>query len=342
MKPFVALLTILVALILVVPAFAGQEPYKAAVCEDDASELAFYLSPKVYQFTHPDTCYYDNSKYIVCDPAQVKYPDCVPFGTCYLCSSRCKETFKSKTGVTEPELCCAKRIGAIGSVETNNLTTCPQDDRTALTTKGNSGWYEWVIALPKKPEGELNLEIECAVLKPNETEILECAAETGEIVDNSCTRVPGTYLKPGALPRITAVAYPGGQNDFVPFNLTAYRNPGSYAITRQPAGGAFPGALSNSPSLQVLDGSTNALIALKACMEKTVLIKWPVEGEVNQKGQVEANLEAGDLIKVRMFIPTANTVDVYCGMYSVTIGGIGEPLTFTPDSQMPQRYDCGL
>ena len=45
--------------------------------------------------------------------------------------------------------------------------------KTALTSAGNSGWYEWVIALPKKPEGEINLEIQCGVLKPNSWEFLD-------------------------------------------------------------------------------------------------------------------------------------------------------------------------
>src|SRR4030042_2590615 len=346
MKIFVALLTILVAMILVLPAVAGQEPYKAAVCEDQCPALAWHLSPKVFQFTHPDTFYYDNVLYTLCPlPGQIVPSACVPDGTCYQCPSKCKETFKSKTGANEPELCCAKHnFDETDSIETNGLV-CPDIDpsnKTALTSKGNGGWYEWVIALPKKPEGEMNLEIQCAVLKPDETDILNCAAETGEIVDNSCTRIPGTYLKPTALPKITAIAYPGGQNEFAPLHLTAYKNPGNYSITRQSAGSAFPGALKDNATLYVLNGTAGARIALKACMEKTVLIKWPVEGEQNALGEFEANLEAGDLIKVRMDIPTANTVDVYCGQYSLTIGGIGEPLTFTTDSQMPQRYDCGL
>ena len=70
--------------------------------------------------------------------------------------------------------------------------------------------------------------------------------------------------------------------------------------------------LKNSISLQVLDGSTGSRIALKACMDKTIFVKWPIEGEINALGETEANLEAGDLIKVRMDVPTANTVDIYC------------------------------
>jgi hypothetical protein len=36
-----------------------------------------------------------------------------------------------------------------------------------------------------------------------------------------------------------------------------------------------------------------------------------------------------------MIVPNANTVDLYCGKYSVTIGGIGEPNTLLDDE------DCG-
>ncbi len=55
------------------------------------------------------------------------------------------------------------------------------------------------------------------------------------------------------------------------------------------------------------------------------MVKWPKIGKINALGETEANLEAGDLIKVRMDVPTANTVDIYCSAYSVKIGGIGEP-----------------
>src|SRR4030042_6016658 len=146
MKIFVALLTILVAMILVVPAFAGQEPYKAAVCEDRAPALGrFYLSPKVYQFTHADTCYYDNVLYTLCPlPGQIVPSACVPDGVCYQCPSLCQESFDSKPGATEPELCLADRVLPIPDIPaTQSLTSLT----TALTSKGNSGWYEWGIAL---------------------------------------------------------------------------------------------------------------------------------------------------------------------------------------------------
>jgi len=289
MKTAVKMFCLLAAMIFIVPAFAGQEPYKALV-DEDTDVPGFYISPKLYQFTHPHTSYLN-------------------------------ERFVSQTFPTRPELCCTPDTRAAGE--------CPDqhpvlDALTSLTSKGNSGWYEWWIQVPKKPEGEMNLEIECGVLKPNETDILECAAETGEIVDPGCTRRAGSYLNPNALPTIEAIAYAGCQNNFDPFHLTAYKNPGPYTLARP---------ILNS--IQTLDGGPNARIALKGCMDKTVLVKWPKEGQVNLLGETETALRAGDIIKVRMNIPTANTVDVYCNKYSVKIGGIGEPLTILPDGVCP-------
>ena len=82
--------------------------------------------------------------------------------------------------------------------------------------------------------------------------------------------------------------------------------------------------MTNSASLQVLDGSANSRIMLKACMDKTVIAKIPVTGQINALGQVEADLEAGDLIYVRMDIPINNKVDIYCNPQSVRLAGIGE------------------
>ena len=56
----------------------------------------------------------------------------------------------------------------------------------AKTPAGNAGFYEWWIRLPKKPSGEINIVIQCGVLKPNAFAVYDfdsvelCAAETGE------------------------------------------------------------------------------------------------------------------------------------------------------------------
>jgi hypothetical protein len=180
------------------------------------------------------------------------------------------------------------------------------------------------------------------VLKPNSWAFAEynainiCAAVTGEPVGPNCTRITGAPLIASALPKLTVIAHPGCNNDFTPFHLTAYRNPSNYSITTAADPQCSGPCLNDSASLKVLTGDNGSRIALKACMEKTILVKWPKEGQVNELGEAEAALEAGDLIKVRMQVPEENTVDLYCGKYSVTIGGIGEPNTLLDD----ENCDC--
>jgi hypothetical protein len=317
----------------------AEEPYKAAV-ENDKDVPPFYISPKLFQFTHYDTWYYEGCNDVLSplDP-RVNLQKCKIDGGVAICPSRCSERFDSKTVENQPEVCCTSKTVA-DSVGDLNFVHCPDTGtnphppvKTALTTAGNSGWYEWVIALPKKPVGEMNIEIECGVLKPNawkfnEYEAIEkCAAETGEpIASGLCVRVVKGLLKSGALPKIEVIAHPGCQNTFTPFHLTSYRNPGTYVVKKS------SGHIINNAATQVLDGKYQTRIALKPCMNKTILIKWPTEGTVNALGETEANLEAGDLIKVRMDIPVGNTVDVYCSKYSVLIGGIGEPDTLLDDN----------
>jgi hypothetical protein len=345
MKSYITLLVLALIMILAVPAFAGEEPYKATVY-DDSEIPPFYISPKLAQFTHPETFYYGHCYYFFCNtPGPVDPEVCMwlPESSCFMCSSKCKERFSSKIAPIYPEVCCEK-----------DSSECPAIGNSRITS-GNSGWYEWVIGLPKKPEGELNIEIECGVLKPNAWEFFGpdainlCAAETGEVVDPGlCKRMTDSDLKVSALPRITAIAYPGAQNYFKPFHLTAYRNPSQYALTKakdpdcKNEKGNPINCLNDSGSLQILDGSVKTRFALKACMDKTILVKWPVSGTMNELGEVEANLEAGDLIKVRMDVTLANTVDIYCSPYSVKIGGIGEPL-WAPAGELPCIFDeCGL
>jgi hypothetical protein len=348
----------------------GEEPFKAAVA-DDKHIPGFYISPKLNLFTHPDTDYYSTCTdlFPLGDP-RIDISVCKPVPPTYLsyeCPATCREKFTYQaSAVDQPEVCCKYETvyTDFASVAEDRLVLCPDhlatpttpNDgevgpvKTAMISKGNSGWYEWVIALPKKPVDELNIEIECGVLKPNtwqfwEYESIEkCAAITGEIVapGSGCTRVSGSALKTSALPRLEVTAHPGCRhpNTFTPFHLTSYRNPSVYSVTRATDPQCPPGikCLNNSASMQILDGTVGTRIALKACMDKTILVKLPVEGEINELGEEEAALEPGDLIKVRMAIPTANTVDVYCSKYSVTIGGIGIPASLLKDD--PQICPC--
>jgi len=294
-------------------AFAGEDPY-IAVVGNDIDANGFYFSEKYEQFLY--------------DQALISVPVCS--GSFPGTTPQTKvggvgcEQFRSNNPLNQPEICDAS--GTVNG--TGDFTF--YGNPNAVVRKQNAGYFEWWIRLPKKPDGEINIVLQCGVLKPNAfafeefDSVLFCAAETGERIGTGfCTR---DDVEPGvnpivntALPRLTAIAYPGPYSlGFKPFYLTAYKNPGSYALTLN------DGSMKNSASLQVLDGSVDSRVLLKSCMDKAVLVKIPVDGQVNVKGETEAALEAGDLIQVRLDIPNNNTVDIYCHAESARLQGIGE------------------
>jgi hypothetical protein len=302
------LIPCLVALFMVSPALAGEDPY-VAIVGNDITAIPFYFSPKYLQWAYDQTVF------------------AVP---------TTGEQFRAQMPVIQPEICDTKGTGTgpFGSLPPFTFLGKPN----ARVSQGNAGWFEWYIRLPKKPVGEINLVIQCGIIKPDTFANLAfqavnyCAAETGErITAGFCAHEfvdPGVDpIVPGALPRVTAIAGPGPYNSFTPFHLTAYRNPGTYAI-------AFPGAADTSEppptgiptdaTTQILDGTTGARILLKSCMDKTVVAKIPVAGQGNRLGQVEADLVEGDVIYVRLYVPRQNTVDIYCHEQSVRLMGIGE------------------
>jgi hypothetical protein len=304
------LCALLAVLFMVAPAMAGEDPY-IAVVGNDITANTFYFSPKYTQFLY--------------DQYYISVPLCFKKGGV---PEDC-EVFKAKTSINQPEVCDYDGKGTNGNVP-------PFIDRgndNAKTPAGNSGWYDWWIRLPKKPDGEINIVIQCGVVKPNAFAVYGydavalCAAETGERVGvGTCVRQevdPGVNpLIIAALPKLTAIAYPGPYNDFTPFHLTAFKNPSSYTLSFDPV----TLAMSNNTNAQVLDGSSNARILLKTCMDKTVVTKLPVTGQVNALSQTETDLEAGDMIYVRMDVPRQNTVDVYCHAQSARLAGVGEAI----------------
>jgi hypothetical protein len=323
-----AVSALLAATALASGAFAGQEPYVATVCDDRSAVIEssvapngiqdgycnnfrsydigvrlgafknFYMSAKEYQFTHTN---FDN--------AYRPVPTLATFAK--------GENFLASTAINSPEYC-------------NYDLRLPTNVTARLKAK-NSGVYEWTIVLPKKPEGNLNLAIQCGVFKPEETDVMFCAGEEGEIQGpgrcNQALTLPGvSNIVSAGLPMITATAYPGLYtrqfNNYTPFRLTAYRTPSTMAA-------AFDanGALTNSAVNQVLNGSAGTRMPLKACLTETIFIKQPVTGQVNALGQTESDLESGDYIIVRMDVPRGHTMDLYCHAQSVKIQCIGDPLS---------------
>ncbi len=254
-----AVSALLAATTLASGAFAGQEPYVATVCNDrDGYTIAnycndskpagigvhpyafekFYMSVKEYQFTHFNL-----------DEAYKAVPTLPTFAK--------GETFKASTAINHAEYCYA---GFNGAPKPLSVSEVAYGNKTARLKAKNSGVYEWTIVLPKKPEGNLNLAIQCGVFKPEETDVMFCAGEEGEIQGpgrcNQALTLPGqSNILATGLPTIRATAYPGYYtrqfNNYTPFNLTAYRTPSAMAV-------AFDanGALTNSAVNQVLNGSS--------------------------------------------------------------------------------------
>ena len=292
-------------------------PYVAIVGNDTGYD-GFYCSPKHQQFL------FDQGPNGIAASAPICIGGFPPVTQYTRVGGLGCEQFRSQTPPIQPEVCDTRGTGRAPTFTTRGLSN-------AKTPAGNAGWYEWWIRLPEKPSGEINIVIECGVVKPNAfavydfDSVLLCAAETGERIGYGvCVR---QEVDPGvspvvntALPKIKAVAYPGPYNDFLPFNLTAWKNPSAYTLTFDPV----TQAMANNGNSQVLDGSSNTRILLKTCMDKTVITKLPVTGQLNALGQAETDLEAGDLIYVRMDVPRQNTVDIYCHEESARLQGVGE------------------
>ena len=305
----------------------GEHPYIGIVGNDAVTGIGlgngvanpYYFSQKHQQFL------YDQDLFNI--------PVC--FGTFPLVTPQTRvgglgcEQFRSNSPIDQPEVCDS--TGTViegGGNDPDTFTFFGEPN--AVIRKQNAGYFEWFIRLPAKPSGEINICIQCGILKPNTFAFEKfdaidlCAAETGERIGTGfCARdqvAPGVNpIVAGALPTIRAVAYPGPYSlGFTPFLLTAYKNPGLYG------GGDAIGAMADAASFQLLDGTANARVLLKACMDKCIVVKIPVTGQLNAAGGVEADLEPGDLIQVTMDILITNTVDIYCHSQSARLVGIGE------------------
>ncbi len=299
------------------PGGTGESPY-IAIVGNDMDFNPFYFSEKHQQFLNDQEAW----SVPVCFGA---FPPVTP--NTRVGGIGC-EQFRSNKPINQPEICDVQ--GVVNDFAKGDFIHFGEDN--AVITKQNAGYFEWWIRLPKKPSGEINICIQCGILKPNTFTpftgffaVEECAAETGERIGTGwCTQnqvLAGTNpIINSALPKITAMVYPGPYSlGFIPFHLTAFKNPSTYNLSVNGAG-----AMTNNSSLQVLDGSTNTRVLLKSCMDKCVIAKIPVTDQLNVLGEVEHDLEQGDLIQVRMDVPVNNTVDIYCHSQSTKIAGIAE------------------
>ena len=124
---------------------AGEGPYLAVV-DNDINANPFYLSPKYLQFAFCQ----DEFWVPVCD---LTGPFIIP-GPYRNYGQGC-EQFRSQTPVNQPEICDTTGV-ILGGGGFSFF-----GEPNARVTAGNSGWFEWYVRLPKKPNGVINLCIQC-------------------------------------------------------------------------------------------------------------------------------------------------------------------------------------
>jgi hypothetical protein len=307
--------------------WAGQEPYVGAVGEDDQMNT-YYLEPKLWAWLHSETTSDTTWRWDGDEVWDVDFDNEVDPA----------EIFQVSSGiiVNHPEVCIKPQevLNGIPGPANNDLLWEGELEPTAWLTHGNEGWYKWRINLPKKPRGNINIVVQCGILKDNSytypNAIEECAGETGEkLGPGVCTRandVKGTQVMLLAgLPKVTAVAFPDPSRGVDPFHLTSFKTPSFYALGFKPDGSLKPVQSSHV----ILDGSNASRISLKACQPESMYVKIPVNGQINGLGETEVPLEAGEEIEVTLQFPDGHPMDIYCNKYSVKLMGLGQPRSQT-------------
>ena len=169
-------------------------------------------------------------------------------------------------------------------------------------TAWNGGWFEWQIMLQKKPDTDLDINIRDCVLKMNSftpfgDEPFEGASQTGRYI------MPWgqSFWLLDSNPRITVKAYPGEYGNITPGAILDCRT--------------TPGLF-----LYPLD---QKLYTSKALWEESIVVVMPEDGVPSLSGCVLRRLEAGDMIRIRVDVPTTNTVDLYYGEDNVVVKYVG-------------------
>ena len=220
----------LLALVMVSAAFAGEDPY-IGIVGNDIDFNSFYFSQKHQQFLF--------------DQEDIDVPVC--WGSFPPVTPQTRvgglgcEQFRSNKPINQPEIC---DVGGFvidffkGDFEYFG-------NPNAVITKQNAGYFEWLIRLPKKPSGEINICIQCGILKPNTftpftgfLAVEECAAETGERIGTGwCTqdqvdsRCKSHCQRSPSQDYSNSLSWPLRSLILTPFHLTAYKNPSNYNLT---------------------------------------------------------------------------------------------------------------
>jgi hypothetical protein len=169
---------------------------------------------------------------------------------------------------------------------------------SAITARGNYGWYQWEIVLQMNPESDINLNIFDCVLKP------QGAVNKGLFGDADQTGhfwlIAEQYFVRSMNPKITVTA-------------TAGRNNYNYGTITLDA--------RKMPTLCKTELDQKYYTS-KAHWEEGIVIALPWTGCYNSRGGMEYDLRAGD--KITVLVEIDNTpVDIYYGQDNVILKYVG-------------------
>jgi hypothetical protein len=176
---------------------------------------------------------------------------------------------------------------------------CFPDYVSAMTDVGNEALYEWDIVLQMKPESDIDLNIVDCVLEHDESDVWGGAQQTGRY------QAPWgeLFFVENGNPLITVEAIPG------PFATPGFAEP-FYLDAR-----THPGLV----TVAMVDASYTS----KAFWEEGIVMVMPETGVTNGMGQTMYNLKGGDIIRVKIAIPSWNTADIHYGQDNVILKYIG-------------------
>jgi hypothetical protein len=179
---------------------------------------------------------------------------------------------------------------------------CWKGFNSVLTTVQRDGQYDWWIVLQMQPESDIDLNIYDCVLKwqgATEGGLWGNAEQTGRWR----AAWGKLFFSPCANPDITVVAYPG------PFAVDSFSDRQVLDARKTP--GLWKTCL------------WEKWYTSKAHWDEAIVIALPETGCYNDRGDANFQLVQGDIIHVKVQVPTLNTTDIYYGADSVVLKYIG-------------------
>jgi hypothetical protein len=164
--------------------------------------------------------------------------------------------------------------------------------RSYVTPFQQDGTYTWRFVLQMTPESDININIYDCVLKPQGTDIFSEAQQTGRVNLN------------------------GGLQDWF-----RSQNP-RMTVKALTASGDFIMTARTMPNLRRVC-MRNRLYTSKAHWDEGIIVTMPEEGKMNRCGGSQYDLEAGDVIEVKVQVSEPHPATIMYGQDNVLLKYIG-------------------